>query len=251
LAHVERVLTSPEKSALEACVRLLDEERRGVRFSVSIRDVDHAAGALFAFVQQALHWLQAHGYGARDEQFLIELWRLQALAFDAAGARCPGGRRRAKELQLEAGHGEPLTACVGALTPERLPDLRDVLDPNGELEEYVIPTIIWNTRGSGCMAICPDSTGTRRPGLRRWCQTCCNSSSARLEAQIMSIKKNFEGSPSSLVWVEGQRVRVWPRTCSVCGFRFKTTRANRWRCDSCLTGRRSVPRTRSSAPPSS
>lgn len=244
-------LTSAEKSALEVCVRVRDEEERGALPSVAAPDVDRAAGVLLAFAQEALHGLQAHGYGAADERFLLELWRVQALAFGAAGARCPGGRKRAKELQLKAGHGKPLTVCVGDLMPKRLPDLRDVLDPKGELEEYRIPTIDWNTRGSGCGVIFPDSTGLRRPSLAIWCVACREGSTARTEARITSITKAVERSPSFVAWADGRRVRVWPRTCSVCGAPFKTSRANRWRCDPCLTGRRSARRSRRTAPLSS
>lgn len=206
---------------------------------------------------------------------VIELWKTQNIAFEAIAARCPGGRARAKELQLEAGHGAPLTVCVGDLTPKLLPDrlprsmtsrlpanvrsLADLLDPTGEIElnedghPYKVPTISWNSRGSGCMVICPDSTGTGRPALRRWCQTCSKSSSARLEAQITSMKKGFvEGSVWRFAWVDGRRVRVWPRTCSACGRRFTTDSANQQRCGDCFAAhRRSAPRSPSSAPPSS
>ena len=230
---------------------MAEEEKRGAVPSVTAAAVDRAAGVLFAFVQEPLHWLQAHSCDARHERFLIELWKVQALVFDAAAARCPGARQRAKALQLEAGHGQPLTVCVGDLYPKRLPDLRDLLDPEGELEEYKIPTIAWNSRGSGCLAICPDSTGLRRPSLAKWCPECRNASTARLEAQLTSIMKEYAGSPSFLTWAGGERVRVWPRTCLVCGARFKTTRANRWRCDDCLTGHRSARRNDGSAPLSS
>jgi hypothetical protein len=237
---------------------------RSPRARVAAPDVDHAAGVLFAFVQEKLRWLRDHGCDARHERFLIELWRVQALAFDAVAVRRPGARRHAKELQLEAGHDEPLTVCVGDLNPKRLPDrlptsmasrlpggvrsLEDLLDPKSELEPYRIPTIDWNDRGSGCMAICPDSTGLRRPSLAKWCAECRNAGSARLEAQLTSIAKAFAGSPSTLEWVDGRRVRVWPRTCPICGARFRTTRANRWRCDDCLTAHRSARRNGGSTP---
>ena len=100
------------------------------------------------------------------ERFLVQIWKLQVLAFDAVALTCPGAGSRAKALQLEAGEGEPLTVCVGDLSPRRLPDLRDVLDPAGELEEYKIPTIAWNTLGSGCLTIFADSKGLHRRRLR-------------------------------------------------------------------------------------
>jgi hypothetical protein len=248
VAHVLEWLPSAEKSALEICVRVLEEETEGALPTVSVPDVDRAARAVFVFVQEALIWLREHGCDAGHERSLIDLWKVQALAFDAAAARCPGARQRAKALQIEAGRGQPLTVCVGDLTPKRLPDLRDWLDPAGELEEYKIPTIDWNNRGSGCLSICPDSTGMRRPSLAKWCAECRNASTARLAAQLTSIAKAFAGSPSFMTWVDGRRVRVWPRTCTVCGAPFKTSRANQRRCDECRIGHRSVRRNGGSTP---
>jgi predicted Zn-ribbon and HTH transcriptional regulator len=255
---------------------VVEEEQEGKRITASPAEVDHGAGVLFVFVQQTLRWLREHdhGFGFGNERLVIDLWKAQNVAFEAVAARCPGGRRRAKQLQLEAGHGAPLTVCVGDLTPKPLPDrlprsmtsrlpanvrsLADLLDPEGELElneegdPYKVPTISWNTLGSGCKLICPDSTGTRRPGLRRWCQTCGKSSSSRLEAQLTSIQKSFGGSPSHMLWVGGRRVRVWPRRCSSCGRTFKTDRVNQRRCGDCFAAHRgSAPRSHSSAPPSS
>jgi hypothetical protein len=260
LAHVLPTLSSAEKSALEVCSTELEQRRAradallaGTQAGpsrVATADVDEAARLLFDFTQEALRWFRQHGHGAREERFLIELWRLQSLAFNSVAARRPGARRRAKELQLQAGHGEPLTVCVGELTPKPLPDLRDMLDPEGELEEYRIPTIAWNTRGNGCGAICRDSVGLRRPDLRRWCQDCNGSTTARRDAMLTSISKAYAGSPSYLAWADGRRVRVWPRSCSVCGDPFKTDRANRERCDSCLAGHRAARRNGGSAPPS-
>ena len=268
-------LALAEKSAHELCLRVVADEHEGRRFSATPADVDRSASVLFGFVQQTLHWLQEHkhGFGRGNERLVIELWEIQNVAFEAVAAVCPGGRARAKELQLEAGHDAPLTVCVGDLTPKRLPDrlppsmssrlpanvrsLADLLDPDGDFElnedghPYKVPTISWNTSGSGCKVICLDSVGTRRPGLRRWCRKCGSSSSARLEAEITSIKKHFKGSLSGFAWVEGRRVRVWPRTCSVCGRRFTTDSSNQQRCGDCFGSHRSVLRTRNSAPPSS
>lgn len=234
--------TSAEKSALEVCLRVIAEQERGAIPTVEASSASRAAELLFGFAQETLRWLTHHGYGARHERFLIELWRVQTLAFDAVSDICPGGRRWAKALQLQSADGDPLTVCVGDLSPVRLPDLRDLLDPEGELEEGQIPTFAWNNRGSGCGAICADSTGLRRPSLSRWCAECRQTSSARRAARVTSIEKAFAGSTSFLAWEDGRRIRVWPRRCSVCGSPFKTTRANRQRCDPCHESHRSRPR---------
>ena len=226
-------LASAEKSALDLCRRVFEEERDGAIPSVAASEIDRASWDLFAFAQEALRWLPTNGYGALDERFLIELWRLQTVAFGAAALRCPGGRRRAKLLQIEAGLGAPLTVCVGELLPTRLPDLRDLLDPNGDLEEHIIPTIDWNTRGSGCGAIHPDSTALRRPSLTKWCAECRARTTSRRDARTTSIRKAFEGSPSALMWIDGRRVRVWTRTCTVCDMSFRTDKAHRYRCNTC------------------
>jgi hypothetical protein len=126
------------------------------------------------------------------------------------------------------------------LKPTPLPDLRDVLDPLGELEPHKIPTISWNTKGSGCGAICADSTGTRRASFSRLCKSCRDSGTARLDAKVTALRKSFvDGSPSSPIWVDGRRVRVWPRTCSVCRKPFRTARANKYCCDPCQASHRS------------
>ena len=104
---------------------------------------------------------------------------------------------------------------------------------------------IQNVAFEAVAAVCPGGRA-RAKELQ-----CGSSSSARLEAEITSIKKHFKGSLSGFAWVEGRRVRVWPRTCSVCGRRFTTDSSNQQRCGDCFGSHRSVLRTRNSAPPSS
>lgn len=215
--------TSAEESAHEVCRCIADEDRRGVLFSVSLEEADESASVLFAFAQDALRWAKHNGYASRSA--LLRVRGLQDLAFAVVKARS-GSPRRAKQLQLEASNNGPLTVCVGDLAT-RLPDLRDRLDPRGELEEYRIPTIDWN---SGCGAICADSTSLSR--RRKWCETCRKRSSSRSSARITKI------------------VQAWgPREC-VCGSSFTPTRPNRVRCDRCLAGHRSVGRKRRIAQPS-
>jgi hypothetical protein len=225
--------TSAEESALDLCRRIADEENRGLRFSASAADVDRSARILFGFAQDALRWSEQNGYGMRH--VLFEIRALQDLAFGVVTAASPGGRRRAKQLQIEASAGKPLTVCIGELGVSRLPDLRIVLDPLGRLEDYRIPKIDWNRAGNGCGAICNDSTGLQRVSApRKWCEKCSAASSSRADRRIASI------------------VRAWGnRECIVCGSAFTPTRRDRWRCDDCLASRRSAPRSRCSAPPSS
>jgi hypothetical protein len=223
--------TSAEESALDLCRRVVDEDQRGALFSTTGEEVDRSARILFAFAQDALRWSKQNGHDARN--VLLQLRGLQYLAFEAATARS-GTRRRAKQLQLEASDGDPLTVCVGDFGATRLPDLRITLDPRGKLEDYRIPTIDWNTTGTGCGAICPDSTGLQRPAPpRKWCASCTSRSSSRSSARISQI------------------VQVWgPRECE-CGASFTPTRPNRVRCDDCLAGHRSAGRTRRIVQPSS
>jgi hypothetical protein len=226
--------TSAEESALELCRRTADEEQRGaLLFSATGEEVDRRASILFAFAQDALRWTNQNDGGARS--VLLQVRCLQDLAFDVVTARS-GSRRRAKQLQLEASGDDPLTVCVGDFGAMRLPDLRITLDPRGELEDYRIPTIDWNTAGTGCGAICADSTGLQRPTRpRKWCSKCRKASSSRTSARITKI------------------VQAWgPRQCDVCGTPFTPTRSDRWRCDRCLAGhRRSAGRKRHIAQPSS
>jgi hypothetical protein len=239
-------LTSAEKSALawaqcmpwssNVCMAAVHEERAGQPFTVTATEVERGASVLLALVQDSLGWMREIGYGKTAEQPLLELWTLQQLAVEAVAAVCPGARRTAKSLQIKAAVGEPLTVCVGEFAPERLPDLRNVLDPSGEFEEYKIPTIAWNTRGSGCGVICPDSTGIRRPAFRRWCESCASKSTWRQQARLAVIEGNWKGSPSSLTWSDGRRIRVWPRNCSSCGKQFRSTEAQRRRCYDCWPG---------------
>jgi len=221
--------TSAEESARELCRRIADEDRRGILFSASLEEVDESAGVLFVFVQDALRRAKQNGGAARS--VLLQVRSLQDLAFDVVTARS-GSQRRAKQLQLEASDDDPLTVCVGDFTAIRLPDLRITLDPRGELEDYRIPTIDWNTAGSGCGAICADSSSLSR--RRKWCETCRKRSSSRASSRITTI------------------VRAWgPRECGVCGAPFTPTRPDRWRCDRCLAGHRSAGRKRRIAQPSS
>jgi hypothetical protein len=213
------------------------DDRAGESFSVAAGEVELGASTLFAVVQESLAWMRELGYGTTPERSLLELWTLQQLAVEAVVAVCPGARRTAKVLQMKAAVKEPLTVCVGDLMPKRLPDLRDIFDPQGEFEEYKIPTIAWNTRGSGCLSICADSTGMRRPDFRRWCPKCGSKTTWREEAQLAHIKGNWNGSVSHLAWSDGQRIRVWPRTCSRCGKPFRSAEAQRRRCYECWPGR--------------
>lgn len=227
--------TSAEKSALDVCRRIADEERRELlHFSASLDEVERSAGILFAFAQEALLWMQQYGYGAR--QVLLQIRALQDLAFEVV-AVSSGSRLRAKKLQIKSSGGDPLTVCVGEFKPRhRLPDhLRDVLDPHGEFEEHLIPGIEWQHTFSGCFAICPDGKGLQRPSPpRKWCEKCRKASSSRGDRWIAEL------------------VQGWgPRTCPACGTAFMPTRPDRWRCDSCLTRHRSVRRNGCSAPPSS
>jgi hypothetical protein len=215
--------TSAEESAHEVCRRIADEIRREVEFSASLEEVDESANVLFAFAQDALRWAKHNGYASRSA--LLRVRGLQDLAFAAVLAK--SGSRRAKQLQLEASGGDPLTVCVGDLAT-RLSDLRDVLDPRGELEEYRIPTIYWN---SGCGAICADSSSLSR--RRKWCETCRKRSSSRNGRRVSEI------------------VRAWgPRECA-CGSSFTPTRPQRVRCDRCLDGHLSADRSRRIVQPSS
>jgi hypothetical protein len=222
--------TSAEESAHQVCRRIADEDRRGVLFSASLEEVDESASVLFAFAQDALRWAKHNGYASRSA--LLRVRGLQDLAFAVVLAES-GSRRRAKQLQLEASCRDPLTVCVGDFGARRLPDLRITLDPRGLLEDYRIPRIDWNTTGSGCGEICPDSTGLQRPSQRRWCEACRKRSSSRASARLSEI------------------VQAWgPRECG-CGASFTPTRPNRVRCDDCLAGHRSAVRNRRIVQPSS
>lgn len=241
-------LTSAEKSAFDwvqcmpwssaVCLRAVHEDRaKGANgFTVAAADVELGASTLFAVVQNALGLMREFGYGETAERSLIELWTLQQLAVEAVVAVCPGARGTAKALQMRASSGEPLTVCVGDLRPKRLPDLRDVLDPDGEFEEYKIPTIAWNNRGSGCMTVCLDSTGMRRPDFRKWCEDCASKTTWREQAHLANIATNWKGTGSHLAWSGGRRIRVWPRSCSSCGKPFRSAQARRRRCYDCWPG---------------
>jgi hypothetical protein len=200
-------------------------------------DVERAAALVFTLVQDSLQWMRMFGYGAGAEESLLELWWVQMLAVQAVAAICPGGVRTAKRLQFNASERKPLTVCVGNLSPERLPDLGDLLDPYGEVEPYKFPTIAWNTRGSGCGAICADSVGLRRSSFNKWCTQCSGSTTWRRKAQIRRLGKAWSGSPHGLAWHEGRRIPVWPRTCSRCGRPFKALEEHRHRCYGCFPSR--------------
>jgi hypothetical protein len=224
----------------DICISAIHQERSGQTFTVAPHELEQGASVLFGLVQDSLYWMREFGYGRQAERSLIELWTLQQLVVEAVAAVCPGGRRTAKRLQIDAAGDTPLTVCVGYLSPTRLPDLRDVLDPNGDFEEYKIPTIAWNTRGSGCLRICAESTGMRRPDFRRWCEGCGSRSTWREQARLAAIEGNWKGSPSYLTWSEGRRFRVWPRTCARCGKPFKSTVAQRRVCHACRPSRTSL-----------
>jgi len=236
VAPLSRHFSSAEKSAQALC-------ELAVKDGGAAGGVEKAATQLFAFAQEVFRYSSlVQRITSGHEVCLVDAWKLQELAFNAVAYRCSGGRLRAKTVQLEIAGGTPLTVCVGDLTPKRLPDLRDQLDPGGELDESKIPTITWNTRGNGCLAICPDSAGLRRPALRSWCPTCMGASTSRRDALITRITKAYvEESTSYVTFIEGRRVTVWPRRCSTCQTLFKTTRANRRRCDLCHAAHRSAP----------
>ena len=225
----------------DICAAAVTQDRAGSCFlSVTAEEVELGSSTLFAVVQESLGWLREFGYGATEERGLIQLWTLQQLAVEAVVAVCPGPRRAAKRLQMKAAPQEALTVCVGELTPKRLPDLRNVLDPQSEFDEDTIPTIAWNTRGSGCMAICADSTGVRRPDFRQWCAECASKTTWRERARIAHIKGNWRGPDvSHSAWRDGHRIQVWPRTCSSCGKPFRSAEGQRRRCYDCWPGRES------------
>ena len=211
------------------CGRALSTHcRRGaggvLRFSLGIDDLAVSASTLFSFAQSALLWMREYDY--RSRSVLLQIRATQDLAFEAAAARSTS--RWAKHLQLEASAGEPLTVCVGEFGLRPLPDLRDVLDPHGDYPEHLIPTIDWNARlGTGCFAICADGTGLQRPSPpRRWCDSCRKSSSSRTAQRVTEVVQR---------WGE--------RRCVVCRASFAPTRPDRWRCDDCLAGHRSLART--------
>jgi hypothetical protein len=226
--------------AASVCLTTVREDRKGSVPTTKAAQVKPAAELLFTLVQNSLALMRDFGYGQEAERSLLGLSWVQSLAVEAVAAICPGSRLTAKLLQLQVAAPEPLTVCVGDLKPTRLPDLRDELDPLGELEEHKIPTLAWNSKGSGCGSIFADCTGTRRPSFSGLCKQCRGSGTARREAYVTALRHAFvEGSPSGTVWIDGRRVRVWPRRCSVCARPFMTDRANRYCCELCQPSHRS------------
>jgi hypothetical protein len=143
------------------------------------------------------------------------------------------GPLQAKQAQVEAGRGRPLTICFGKrYPPARLPDLRDVLDPRGEVPEYLIPTIDWRAgrrkegAGDGCGKVFTDSVTASRPVFARYCSVCREKSEDRRQAESRArIVATWEGRFA----VAGG----WRLACSGCGERFFATAPQQRRCDRC------------------
>jgi len=137
------------------------------------------------------------------------------------------GPLEAKQAQVEAGRGRPLTICFGKrYPPARLPDLRDVLDPRGEVPEYLIPTIDWGLDGDGCGKVFTDSVTASRPVFARYCFVCREKSEDRRQGEIRAR--------SVAAW-EGRFAVAggWRLGCSGCGERFVATAPQQRRCDRC------------------
>jgi ribosomal protein L33 len=132
-------------------------------------------------------------------------------------ARDALGPVQAKQAQLEATDGRPLTVCLGRHYGDhlRFPELRSLL--NAE--------IVWDP-SDGCGVVFADATTSSRPVFARYCPVCREFPEARRRAGILAR--------SIAVWAGRFAVAGgWRLTCTGCGERFFATTPQRRRCDRC------------------
>lgn len=176
-------------SLLRAVPPINDALRRCVRLAKSgevERPIDRAAGdELFRKLNEFLRsQVELDPRVARDLHYVHKT--LEA-AFGLASA---------KRMQLNASTEQPLTVCYGTDS-----------GPPGVFILY----------GDGCHHVCPDSSGTRRPNFRRYCEACNKrtkprkaSQRARSKAMRYALRmQRFEDQDGKLRPRYGFPVLVW------------------------------------------
>jgi hypothetical protein len=160
--------------------------------------------------------LEAIGEGAFVSRALRREFRahLDAAIYSAAGSVV------AKQAQIDAGEGRPLTFCFGSTKHRRLPELK-----NWPLDHLGLSEIVWGFSGDGCGGIFVDSTTDSRPVFAAYCPVCREKGHGRRAGEVIAgIARLFQGRFPAY--------GGWRVTCT-CGERFFTTTPQRTRCDGC------------------
>jgi hypothetical protein len=155
-----------------------------------------------------------------------ELWRLVwEPAWQTGGAL---SWQEAKELQLEATAGRPLTVCIGNFW--RPTEVVEVVPGRSTGPEISF------AYGDGCGLVYPDSTSTRgRTPFRIYCPACSRGHSRR-RAEAQSLATAYARGREQIVVgynANGSEILAWWGHCSVCSEPFAHLRRHTSRCDSC------------------
>jgi hypothetical protein len=121
--------------------------------------------------------------------------------------------REAKQAQIEAAGGRPLTVCFGR-------------DKHRRIREMVAAEIAWGFFGDGCGVVFADSVMDSRPVFARYCSVCREKPESRRRSEILAW--------STAAW-EGRFAVAggWRLACTGCGERFFSDTPQRRRCDNC------------------
>ena len=185
--------------------------------AASAQALEHAAAAVFSELQAYLAPLR----GQRLEGSLRrELWDAHWQPVFALVSK----RALAKQLQLAAADGQPLTVCFGKRA-------RLVHTPTGPAKR-VYPN------GDGCGLVHPDSTGLRRPSFRIYCPTCRARETNRQQHAERDMLALWAGREPVLTTThEGKLASAYYGTCR-CGNDYLTTSARVTRCERCRRAHR-------------
>jgi hypothetical protein len=162
------------------------------------------------------------------------LWRQQwEIAWQTAGQL---SWPEAKELQLEAADGRPLTVCFGhfwqPLTPAPALDYFNNVRWSGDG--------LLHSHGDGCGLVYPDSVSTLgRSPFRIYCPACsAKASERRQKAQSGSVAIAAGREQVVVGFDNGEPVLGWSGECGSCRETFVAKRPDVRRCERCRRGHR-------------
>jgi hypothetical protein len=221
------------------CEAALVLRHRGQPAQLSQRRLNERAERVFIVVQAAFRYFEKRPPTEHDRPIVAALWKAQNVASRAAFPLL-----KAKLLQIRAGRGRPLTVCIGDFVRRLPPELESELDMNARLDRHAqaigspdqtphdVGRLSFFTYGDGCGRIIEDATSKARPAFRGSCERCGKRTTARREAHISRIRAAW-GEPPALSCVRygpDGPVTIYLRHCVPCGELFKTTTAQRRKC---------------------
>jgi hypothetical protein len=240
LAHqpVDAVAADPEERRHAPDIEQRLQPRRVVEWSVlssHVANKNHRAAAVvgtarrtraveeFRAVQEELRPLEGQRLAGRQRS---ELWRRQWLL--AAELSEQLGWPEAKELQLEACDGRPLTVCYGHLFRSTAHAVRGSTDSTYR-------------HGDGCGLVFLDSTSTRgRHPFACYCPGCSRRATdrnRRARSKLLAFEAGLEEVVVGYAQ-DGSEVLAWSGECSKCGETFISSRIDARRCDRCRRAHR-------------